>query len=193
MTKGKRGAGGKPGLSGREIVLGISGGIAAYKAAEVASQLVQRGAGVTVVMTQEATHFVGPLTFQAISRRRVFVDLFDPEAIVDPVHVTLSDRADLVAVVPATANVLGKIAHGIGDDFLTSLMLAVETTVLLAPAMNDRMWRNAAVQGNLDLLRKRGFHVVGPEEGFLVERRVGIGRLADPAKIVAEIERLVSL
>lgn len=178
-------------LRGQEAVLGVTGSIAAYKAAEVASRLVQRGAGVTVVMTRAATRFVGPLTFQALTRRRVLVDEFDPETVLDPVHVTLAGKASVVAVAPATANFLGKAAHGIADDLLTSLILAAECPVLVAPAMNDRMWKNAAVRDNLALLKRRGFRFVEPETGYLACGAYAQGRLADPERIVAGIEKIL--
>lgn len=178
-------------LQGKEIVVGVTGSIAAYKAAELVSQLVQRGGGVTAVMTGSATRFVGPLTFQAITRRRVLIDQFDLESVVDPTHVSLADRASLVVVAPATANFLGKAAHGIADDMLTSLLLAVSCPVLLAPAMNDRMWKHAAVQENLKTLLKRGYRLVEPESGFLACGTYAVGRLAEPARIVAEVEKIL--
>lgn len=179
-------------LRGKEVVLGVTGSIAAYKAAEVASRLVQRGAGVTVVMTRAAAQFVGPLTFQALTRRRVLIDPFDLETALDPVHVTASEKADVVAVAPATANFLGKAAHGIADDLLTSLILAVECPILVAPAMNDRMWKNAAVQENVRTLRKRGYRFVDPEAGFLACGTHAVGRLAEPARIVEEIGKILA-
>jgi len=179
-------------LKGREIVVGVSGSIAAYKAAELVSQLVQRDAGVTVVMTRSATQFVGPLTFQTLTRRRVMIDQFDLESVVDPTHISLTDEADLVAVVPATANFMGKAAHGIADDMLTSLLLAVDCPVLVAPAMNDRMWKHSAVQENIATLKKRGVRFVEPDSGFLACGTYAKGRLANPARILEEIERTVS-
>jgi len=179
-------------LKGKEIVVGVTGSIAAYKAAEVVSQLVQRDAGVTVVMTRSATQFVGPLTFQTLTRRRVMIDQFDLESVVDPTHITLTDDADLVVVAPATANFLGKAAHGIADDMLGSLLLAVSCPVLVAPAMNDRMWAHPAVQENIGILKKRGYQFVDPESGFLACGTYAKGRLASPAQIVDEIVRCVS-
>lgn len=187
MAKRKSGS-----LQGKEIVVGVTGSIAAYKAAEVVSQLVQRGAGVTVVMTRSATQFVGPLTFQTLTRRRVMVDQFDLESVVDPTHISLTDDADLVAIAPATANILGKAAHGIADDMLTSLLLAVSCPVLVAPAMNDRMWAHPAVKENIEILRKRGYSFVEPDSGFLACGTYAKGRLANPAQIVSEIEKCVS-
>jgi phosphopantothenoylcysteine decarboxylase/phosphopantothenate--cysteine ligase len=179
------------GLKGREIVVGVTGSIAAYKASELVSQLVQRGAGVTVVMTRSATQFVGPLTFQTLTRRRVMVDPFDLESVVDPTHISLTDRAELVAVAPATANFLAKAAHGIADDILTSLLLAVRCPVLVAPAMNDRMWGHPATQENLATLKKRGVRFVEPDSGFLACGSYAKGRLADPARILSDVEKLL--
>ena len=179
-------------LKGREIVVGVTGSIAAYKSAEVVSQLVQRGAGVTVVMTRSAVQFIGPLTFQALTRRRVMIDPFDLESVVDPTHISLTDEADLVVIAPATANIVGKAAHGIADDMLTSLLLAVTCPVLVAPAMNDRMWAHPAVKENIGILKKRGYRFVEPDSGFLACGTYAKGRLADPVKIVEEIVRCVS-
>lgn len=179
-------------LKGREIVVGVTGSIAAYKAAEVVSQLVQRDAGVTVVMSRSATQFIGPLTFQTLTRRRVMIDQFDLESVVDPTHISLTDKADLVVLAPATANLLGKAAHGIADDMLTSLLLAVTCPVLVAPAMNDRMWGHPAVKENIEILKKRGYKFVEPGSGFLACGSYAKGRLANPAQIVEEIIRCVS-
>lgn len=179
-------------LQGREIILGVTGSIAAYKSAEVVSQLVQRAAGVTVVMSRSATQFIGPLTFQTITRRRVMIDQFDLESVVDPTHISLTDEADLVVVAPATANFIAKAAHGIADDLLTSLLLAVQCPLLVAPAMNDRMWDHPTVKENIAILRKRGVLFIDPEIGFLACGTHAQGRLADPARIVAEIEKCVS-
>jgi phosphopantothenoylcysteine decarboxylase/phosphopantothenate--cysteine ligase len=179
------------GLKGREIVVGVTGSIAAYKASELVSQLVQRGAGVTVVMTRSATQFVGPLTFQSLTRRRVMVDPFDLESVVDPTHISLTDRAELVVVAPATANFLAKAAHGLADDILSSLLLAVRCPVLVAPAMNDRMWGHPATQENLATLRKRGVRFVEPDSGFLACGSYAKGRLADPARILLDVEKLL--
>ena len=187
MNKRKAGT-----LQGRQIVVGVTGSIAAFKAAEVVSQLVQRGAGVNVIMTAAATRFVGPLTFQTLTRRRVMTDQFDLESVVDPTHISLADDADLVLVAPATANFLAKAAHGIADDMLTSLLLAVTCPVLVAPAMNDRMWNHPAVRENVATLRKRGYRFIDPDQGFLACGTYAKGRLADPARIVSDVETCVS-
>jgi phosphopantothenoylcysteine decarboxylase/phosphopantothenate--cysteine ligase len=143
-------------------------------------------------MTRAAAEFVGPLTFQTLTRRRVMSDPFDLESVVDPSHVSLTDRAGLVLVAPATANFIAKAAHGIADDMLSSLLLAVRCPILVAPAMNDRMWTHPAVQDNLAVLRKRGVRVVEPGTGFLACGSYAKGRLAEPASIVAEVEQCVS-
>jgi len=179
-------------LRGREIVVGVSGGIAAYKAADLVSKLVQAGAGVTVVMTDHATRFVGPWTFQALSGRPVAVDLFAAPDAAAGEHIALADRADLLAVVPATANILGKLAAGIADDLLSTLLLAVDVPVLMAPAMNARMWQHPAVKANVQALRSRGVHLVGPEEGRLACGTTGPGRMSESDDILAEIVAILS-
>ncbi|MBI2930129.1 MAG: hypothetical protein HYY16_00635 [Planctomycetes bacterium] len=176
-------------LADRRIVVGVTGSIAATKAAEVVSQLVQRGAQVHVVMTRAATQFVGPLTFQTLARTRVMVDPFDLENVIDPTHVSLTDEAELVLIAPATANVLAKIAHGMADDMLTSLVLAIQCPLVIAPAMNDRMWSNKAVQANVARVRELGAEIIEPEKGFLACGTYAVGRLAEPARIVAEVEK----
>jgi phosphopantothenoylcysteine decarboxylase / phosphopantothenate---cysteine ligase len=183
----KKSAGGKP-LDGKTVVVGVGGSIAAFKAAEVVSQLVQRGARVPVVMTKSATHFVGPLTFQTITRIRVMVDQFDAESVIDATHISLTEKADLVLVAPATANLIAKIAHGLADDMLTSLLLAVQCPVFIAPAMNDRMWANKAFQKNLAAVRELGCQVIEPEAGFLACGTYAVGRLAEPLEIVKKVE-----
>ena len=179
---------GKGALDGKTVVVGVGGSIAAYKAAEVVSQLVQRGARVPVVMTKSATQFVGPLTFQTITRIRVMTDQFDPESVIDATHISLTETADLVLVAPATANLIAKMAHGLADDMLTSLLLAVRCPVLVAPAMNDRMWGNKAFQKNLAAVRDLGYRIIEPAEGFLACGTYAVGRLAEPLEIVKTVE-----
>lgn len=181
----------RPPLDGKTVVVGVGGSIAAFKAAEVVSQLVQRGARVPVVMTKAAVNFVGPLTFQTLTRIRVMVDPFDPESVIDATHISLTEKADLVLVAPATANLIAKMAHGLADDMLTSLLLAVRCPVLVAPAMNDRMWSNKAFQKNLAAIRELGFKIVEPKEGFLACGTYAVGRLAEPLEIVREVEGLL--
>ncbi len=170
-------------LRGRRIVLGVSGGIAAYKAVEVCRRLVDAGAHVAPVLTTDALRFVGALTFSALASEPARTSLFDsPEPIP---HTRLGQSADLVVVAPATAKLLGKYAAGISDDLLTATLLATRAPVLVAPAMHTEMWEHPAVQENLATLRRRGVHVVDPESGRLAGGDVGEGRLADPARIVA--------
>jgi phosphopantothenoylcysteine decarboxylase/phosphopantothenate--cysteine ligase len=177
-------------LRGRRVVLGVAGGIAAYKAVEVCRRLVDAGAHVSPVLTQDATRFVGALTFSALASEPARTSLFDGP---DPIpHTRLGQSADLVLVAPATAKLLGKYAHGISDDLLTATLLATRAPVLVAPAMHTEMWEHTAVQENLDTLRRRGVHVVDPESGRLAGGDVGEGRLADPARIVAAAAEILS-
>jgi phosphopantothenoylcysteine decarboxylase/phosphopantothenate--cysteine ligase len=180
-------------LRGSRIVLGVSGGIAAYKAVEVCRRLVDAGAFVSPVLTAGALEFVGALTFSALASEPAQTALFPSEgAGPDPIpHTRLGQQADLVIVAPATAAVLGKYAHGISDDLLTATLLATRAPVLVAPAMHTEMWEHAAVQENLQTLRRRGVHVVDPVAGRLAGGDVGEGRLAEPADIVAAAERVL--
>src|SRR3954468_485249 len=165
------------------IVLGVSGGIAAYKAVEVCRRLVDAGAHVMPVLTDDAQRFVGALTFSALASEPARTSLFEgPEPIP---HTRLGQTADLVVVAPATAKVIGKYAHGISDDLVTATLLATRAPVLVAPAMHTEMWEHPSVVDNLAALRARGVHVVDPEAGRLAGGDVGAGRLADPARIVA--------
>lgn len=166
------------------IALGVSGGIAAYKACEVLRGLQRAGAEVHVILTRAACRFVTPLTFQALSGRPVFVDPFDPEGEQAIRHVLLARDLSALVVAPATANLLAKFAHGVADDFLTTFYTAVTAPVVLAPAMNTRMWLHPATQANLAALRSRAVRIVEPESGWLAEGEVGWGRLAEPARIV---------
>jgi phosphopantothenoylcysteine decarboxylase/phosphopantothenate--cysteine ligase len=173
-------------LEGRRIVLGISGGIAAYKAIEVCRRLVDAGAHVAPVMTRGATRFVGETTFSALASERVHTSLFDDA---DPIpHTRLGQSADLVVVAPATARVIGSYAAGISNDLLTATLLATEAPVVVAPAMHTEMWDHPAVQENIATLVRRGVHVVAPEEGRLAGGDIGRGRLAAPEAIVAAAE-----
>ena len=174
-----------------KITLGVTGGIGAYKAVEVVRGLQKAGHEVVVVMTRSATEFVGPLTFEAISKHRVVTGQFDPGANADIEHIALASSSDLLLVTPATANIIGKFAAGIADDFLSSVYLATTSPVLIAPAMNSNMWDHAAVQRNLETLRARGVGVVEPGEGFLACGWMGKGRLAEPEAIVAAAEAVL--
>jgi phosphopantothenoylcysteine decarboxylase / phosphopantothenate---cysteine ligase len=168
---------------GRHVVLAVTGGIAAYKAVDVCRRLVDAGAHVAPILTDDAQRFVGALTFSALASEPARTSLFEGP---DPIpHTTIGRRADLIVVAPATAKVIGKYTHGISDDLVTATLLATRAPVVLAPAMHTEMWEHAAVQENLAVLRERGVHVVDPEEGRLAGGDTGPGRLADPARIVA--------
>ncbi len=175
----------------RTVILGVGGGIAAYKACEVVRLLVKAGVEVRVVMTPNATRFVGPLTFQALSGHPVLVDLLDAASDASYGHLELARRADLFLVAPATADLLARLRAGMGDDAVTTTALACTAPLLLAPAMNTRMWESAPVRENLAVLRARGWHVVGPASGELADGDVGEGRLAEPAEIAAVATRLL--
>ncbi|MBV8531493.1 MAG: bifunctional phosphopantothenoylcysteine decarboxylase/phosphopantothenate--cysteine ligase CoaBC, partial [Candidatus Eremiobacteraeota bacterium] len=172
------------------IFLGVGGGIAAYKAAALTSTLVQRGALVDVVLTAEAERFVTPLTFASLTARPAYASLWDaPERIP---HIRLVREADVAVVAPATANLIAKLAAGIADDLLTAALLAARIPRILAPAMNEAMYRDATTQSNLGALRAKGYEFVDPESGFLAERESGIGRLAGEERIVAALERALA-
>jgi len=174
------------------IALGVTGGIGAYKAVEVCRGLQKRGHDVVAVMTRAATRFVGPITFEAITRRPVITSQWNPGANADIEHIAIADEIALLLVAPCTANVIGKFANGIADDFLTSLYLATQAPVLIAPAMNSNMLAHDAVQRNLQALAARGTRFVDPGEGYLACGWIGKGRLAEPEEIVAAADRIVS-
>lgn len=171
-------------LENKTIVLGVSGSIAAYKAVEVASRLVQAGAQVEVVMTEAATKLVTPLTFQAITHRPVVTDLFDPRGELGIDHVALARRADLLLIAPATAHLLARMAHGLADDAVTTTFLATEAPVVVVPAMESHMWQHSATQRNVETLRGWGITVIEPEAGRLASGAVGVGRMAEPPAVV---------
>ncbi len=173
-------------MKNREIVVGVSGGVACYKSAAMVSKLVQDDARVTVVMTTAARDFVGAATFAALTGRPVATELFDSTYPLGA-HIELAERADLLCVAPATANFLAKAAHGLADDLLCTLYLSFTKPVLIAPAMNCEMWEKPSVQRNIEQLRADGVVVVGPEEGWLSCRRRGMGRMASPEQIIAAI------
>jgi phosphopantothenoylcysteine decarboxylase/phosphopantothenate--cysteine ligase len=174
------------------IALGVTGGIGAYKAVEVCRGLQKRGHDVVAVMTRSATRFVGPLTFEAITRRPVITSQWKPGANADIEHIAVADNAALLLVAPCTANVIGKFANGLADDFLSSLYLATKAPVLLAPAMNTNMLAHPAVRRNLETLAARGVRFVEPGEGYLACGWIGKGRLAEPDAIVAAAEAVLS-
>ena len=176
----------------KEIILGVTGGIAAYKAAELVRELIKKGAKVHVVMTRNAQEFITPLTFQTLSCNPVQTDLFSLTEDSRIGHVALADMADIVVIAPATANIIGKVAHGIADDFLSTMIMATKCPVLFAPSMNVNMWENVAVKQNVETLKKAGYHFIGPEEGDLACEVIGKGRLAAVADIVERIEGLLT-
>ncbi len=171
----------------REVLVGVTGGVAAFKAAALVSQLVQGGAGVSVVMTQSAECFIGRATFAALTGRPVVQDTFDSSYPLGP-HITLAEQADLLCVAPATASFLAKAANGLADDLLSTLYLSFTGPVLVAPAMNYQMWEKAAVQRNVAQLRQDGVQIVDPEAGWLSCRQQGVGRMAAPETIVEAMQ-----
>lgn len=170
-------------LSGKHVVVGVTGGIAAYKACELVSRLVKQGAEVDVVMTQNATRFVAPLTFQTLSRRPVVTDTFQTPDRFEVEHVSLAKKADLAVVAPCTANMLAKMAHGLADDMLSTTLLATRAPVLVAPAMNTAMYEHPATESNMAVLRGRGVHFIEPTAGLLACGDVGKGRMAEAKEI----------
>jgi phosphopantothenoylcysteine synthetase/decarboxylase len=180
-------------LAGYEVAIGVGGGIAAYKVCQVVSRLVQRGCGATVAMTDAGAKFVTPLTFQALTHRQVFTTMWQQEGYYDPQHLALTEQADLFLVAPATADLIGKFAAGIGDDLVTTLMLGRDCPALLAQAMNTRMWENPIVQSNINRLRDLGLGFIEPGEGYLACGTIGVGRMAEPEEIIeAAAKRLKS-
>ncbi|KGX85722.1 bifunctional phosphopantothenoylcysteine decarboxylase/phosphopantothenate--cysteine ligase CoaBC [Pontibacillus marinus] len=176
-------------LKGKNVLLGVSGGIAAYKACALTSKLVQAGANVTVVMTKSSQEFVTPLTFQALSRNPVYTDTFDEKIPEQIAHIDIADWADLIVLAPATANLLGKVANGIADDMLTTTLLASVAPVYVAPAMNVHMYAHPAVQDNLKRLESFGYRFIEPGDGYLACGYVGKGRLEEPETIVSVLEK----
>jgi len=178
-------------LAGRELILGVTGSIAAYKAVYLLRELTRLGASVTVCLSEHAREFVGPLTFRTLSGRAVLTNLFDPQSADAVEHVALAERAHAVIVAPATANVLAKAAHGIADDFLTTLLLAARAPVLMVPAMDGGMWDHAAVTANVATLRRRGVTVLEPDTGALASGLSGKGRFPEVDEIVEALRRML--
>lgn len=172
------------------IVLGVTGSIAAYKAADLVSRLAKRGLSIQVVMTRDAQEFITPLTLQVLSKQAVVTDLYDEKQSWRPGHIDIADRASLLVVAPATANVIAKFAHGIADDALSAIHLATKAPVLMAPAMNGKMWEHPATQTNVETLRSRGVEFVGPAEGLLACGYEGEGRLSPVEEIEARVLKL---
>ena len=169
----------------REILLGVTGGIAAYKSATIVSQLTQCGVGVTVVMTRSATKLIAPKTFESLSGRPVHHSVFSSRT--SHVHIELARSADLFCIAPATANILAKAAHGIADDLVSTLIVSFDKPVLFAPAMNTVMWNKPSVQRNVRQLQEDGMFMIGPESGHLSCGETGLGRMTEPEKIVEKI------
>ncbi len=179
-------------LKGKEVVLGVTGGIAVYKSVELVSRLVKAGANVHVIMTKNATEFVTPLTFETMSRNPVVTDTFARPDKWEVEHIALAKRAELFVIAPVTANVMAKMAAGIADDMLTTTVLATKAPILLAPAMNTGMWTAAATQANLAVLKSRGVQFIGPAGGYLACGDNGAGRMSEPAEIAEAIAQLLN-
>src|SRR5436190_2259524 len=178
----------------KNIVLGVTGSIAAYKAADLTSRLTKHGANVHVVMTADALRFITPLAFKTLSRHPVVTDLYDEEEGWKPTHIRLADEADLLLIAPATANVIAKLAHGLADDALSCIALALnpKARLLVAPAMNGKMWLHPATHQNVSTLKSRGAHFIGPEEGLLSCGYEGLGRLWPVEQVAQRALELLS-
>lgn len=180
-------------LNNRRITLGVTGGIAAYKSADLLSKLVQSGADVTVCMTEGAQKFIQPLTFEALSGKKVRTEIFDLADSSDPQHIALTEQSDLFIIAPTTAHTIAKIAHGLCDDIISLLAIAAACPVLIAPAMNNRMWENPITQENVrKLSANKNYHLIGPDEGWLACRNTGPGRMSEVQTILDEIPRLLA-
>ena len=179
-------------LKGKTVLLGVTGGIACYKSANLASALVKQGANVQVLMTKNATEFIGPHTFESLTGNRVSVDTFDRNYQFQVEHIALADQADLVLVAPATANVLAKLAHGLADDMLTTTILACNCPKIAAPAMNTKMYENPVTQDNLEILRKYGWEIVEPASGRLACGAVGKGKMPEPEDLLETVLHALS-
>jgi phosphopantothenoylcysteine decarboxylase/phosphopantothenate--cysteine ligase len=180
-------------LDNRHILLGVTGGVAAYKAVDLAGKLTGAGAEVKTVMTEAAGRFVGPKSFEAVTQSSVFTTMWSTPEEFKIGHIALADWADVIIVAPATANIIAKVAHGICDDLLSATLCACwAKPILFAPAMNSRMWANPAVQANVETLKKRNFELIGPVEGRLACGTHGLGRMSEPQDIMDAIEKIAS-
>ncbi|QQR79584.1 MAG: bifunctional phosphopantothenoylcysteine decarboxylase/phosphopantothenate--cysteine ligase CoaBC [Deltaproteobacteria bacterium] len=179
-------------LKNKTIVLGVTGGIAAYKSAEIIRSCVQKGADIHVMMTRAAKEFITPLTLQTLSGHPVHSELFDLTQEQEIGHISLADRADIIVIAPATADIIAKTAHGICDDLITTVLCATQAPVLFSPAMNVHMWENPITQENVKKLQKHGYHFLEPATGDLACGYTGKGRLPDPEKILEAISKIVS-
>jgi phosphopantothenoylcysteine decarboxylase/phosphopantothenate--cysteine ligase len=180
-------------LTGRSIVLGVTGSIAVYKAVDLTSKLTQAGAVVDVVMTPEATKFVAPITFQSVSGRRVYWDMWDPNSDVSEPHIALARRADLLVIAPATATIMARLALGLAEEMVSLTALATRASIIVCPAMDSQMYEHPTTQEHLDVLRQRGVHLAGPEEGRLASGQIGRGRLAEVEFIIGGIRHVLGL
>lgn len=179
-------------LHNKEVLLGVTGGVAAYKSADLCSKLAQKGAKVSVIMTESAHQFIGPTTFEALTRRPVNSAPFEANEHFQGEHIGLAQRADIVIVAPATAASIARVAHGMSDDLLSTSLLVTTAPVFVAPAMNCDMWAKPAVQRNVHQLRQDGLHIIDPEEGWLSCGQVGAGRMAAPEQILKTLEEQFS-
>lgn len=171
------------------MIIGVTGSIAAYKACDIINVLRRGGINVTVIMTKEAKEFISPLTFQTLSNNKVYLEMFEPPAEANPLHTSLADKAGAILIVPACANIIGKLANGICDDLLTCVVTASEAKLLIAPAMNEKMYKNPAVQANIEKLKKRGARFIGPIKGPLACGHDAMGHIAGMDSIISEVKR----
>ncbi len=176
-------------MSSKKIIIGITGSIAAYKACDIINRLRRDSFVITVVMTKEAMEFISPLTLQTLSNNKVYFDMFEPPSQWNPLHTALADSADLILIVPACANIIGKLANGICDDLLSCVVLASEAKLLIAPAMNEKMYKNPAVQENIEKLKRRGAKFIGPINGPLACGHEAIGHIAEADTIISEVKK----
>ena len=178
-------------LKDKNIVIGMTGGIACYKVCELITHLVREGANVEVVMTKNATEFITPLTIETLSKHKVITDMFEKKSHVEVEHISLARKADLIVVVPATANIIGKVANGIADDMLSTTIMATPAKVVFAPAMNNEMYNNAIVQDNIAKLKGYGYYFINPIEGNLACGYKAVGKLASKNTIIENIDNLL--
>lgn len=179
-------------MKNKNILIGITGGIAAYKICDVISYLKRNDVNVDVIMTENATKFITPLTIETLAKSRVVVDMFHEKEHIDVEHISLARKADLVLIAPATANIIGKLASGIADDMLSTTIMATKAPVLIAPAMNNGMYENKIVQDNIKKLKKYGYQFIDPVEGNLACGYKAVGKLADRNTIIENIDRILS-
>lgn len=178
-------------LKDKNIVIGMTGGIACYKVCELITHLVREGANVEVIMTKNATEFITPLTIETLSKHKVIIDMFEKKSHVEVEHISFARKADLIVVVPATANIIGKVANGIADDMLSTTIMATPAKVVFAPAMNNEMYNNAIVQDNIAKLKSYGYYFINPIEGNLACGYKAVGKLASKNTIIEKIENLL--